>query len=81
MGSSFFFKKKIKIQEIFPKKKIKNNFLLNDIKPLSTAEKNDLTFFDSIKYQKIASQTKASICITTLELEKYLPDKVERIIA
>ena len=80
MGSSFFFKKKIKIQEIFPKKKIKNNFLLNDIKPLSTAEKNDLTFFDSIKYQEIASQTKANICITTLELEKYLPDKVERII-
>ena len=80
MGSSFFLKKKIKIQEIFPKKKIKNNFLLNDIKPLSAADKNDLTFFDSIKYQKIASQTKASICITTLELEKYLPDKVERII-
>ncbi len=80
MSSSFFLKKKIKIKEIFPNKKIKNNFFINDVKSLSSAKKNDLTFFDSIKYRMSATQTKAKTCITTLELEKYLPSEVEKIV-
>ena len=66
MNSNFFFKKKnYKLQEILSKDKIKKNFIINDIKPLHIAQKNDLTFFDSIKYKDEASNTKGGACITT----------------
>jgi hypothetical protein len=50
MSSNIFFKKKnIKINKIFPKIKFKKILLINDVKPLNKAKKNDLTFFDSNK--------------------------------
>jgi len=79
-SNSFFLKKKIKIKKIFPKIRIKENFILNNITSLELAKKNDLTFFDSIKYKLFAEKTKASVCITTLKLEKFLPKNVTRII-
>ena len=81
MNSNFFFvKKKQKIGDIFPKQSVKNNFQVNDIKSLEYAKKNDLSFFDSIKYKINASKTKASACITTEQLEKFLPKSVQKII-
>jgi UDP-3-O-[3-hydroxymyristoyl] glucosamine N-acyltransferase len=79
-SNSFFLKKKIKIKKIFPKTKFKENFILNSITSLELAKKNDLTFFDSIKYKIFAEKTKASVCITTLKLEKCLPRNVMRVI-
>ena len=79
-SNSFFLKKKIKIKKIFPKIRIKENFILNNITSLELAKKNDLTFFDSIKYKLFAEKTKASVCITTSKLEKFLPKNVTRII-
>ena len=79
-SNSFFLKKKIKIKKIFPKISIKENFILNSITSLELAKKNDLTFFDSIKYKLFAEKTKASVCITTSKLEKFLPKNVTRII-
>ena len=79
-SNSFFLKKKIKIKKIFPKIRIKENFILNSITSLELAKKNDLTFFDSIKYKLFAEKTKASVCITTLKLEKFLPKNVIRIL-
>ena len=80
MKSNFFFlKKKQKIKDIFPKASIKSNFVVNNIKPLETAEKYDLTFFDNPRYKASAQKTKASYCITTQKLEKFLPDHVEKI--
>jgi UDP-3-O-[3-hydroxymyristoyl] glucosamine N-acyltransferase len=38
--------------------------LILDIKDLVTASKNHLTFFHSKKYQREASETKASYCVT-----------------
>ena len=38
---------------------------------LHSAKKNDLTFFDSLKYKSIAQNTKASICITTEKLKNF----------
>ena len=77
-----FFKKKknFQIKSLFPNFKIKNNFEINDVKTLHKSQKNDLTFFDSIKYKSFAENTKASACITTLKLEKYLPDRIDKII-
>ena len=82
MKSYKFFKKKkdCRIKSLFPNINIKNDFEINNIATLLKSKKNDLTFFDSNKYQSSANITKASACITTLRLEKYLPNQVERII-
>ena len=76
----FFSKKKIKIKKIFPSLKIKNNFVVNNIKPLNVAKKNDLSFFDAIRYKSFAHDTKATVCITTDKLKNYLPNNVTKII-
>ena len=47
---NFFTKKNQKINKLFPKKNFKKNFEISHVRPLDKAEKNDLTFFDSIKY-------------------------------
>ncbi len=74
MKSNFFFnKKKVKIKSVFPDLDIKENFIINDIKPLYSAQKYDLTFFDSIKYKLEAQNSKAQVCITTEKLKRYLP--------
>ena len=46
-----------------------------DIKDLFEANKSDITFFHSKKYENIASNTKASFCITTNNLKDILPQK------
>ena len=81
MSPSFFFKKKkLKLNNLFNGVDFKNNFIISDIKPLNSASKNDLTFFDSIKYKENASDTKAGACLTTDKLKKYLPEKIEKIV-
>ena len=81
MESNIFFeKKKIKLGQLFSKIKLKENFFIKDVKPLHIAQKNDITFFDSQKYKDIAYKTKASACITSNNLEKYLPKNIEIII-
>ena len=78
---SFFKKKKTStVKDLFPNLKIKKNIIIKDIKSLDNSVKFDLTFFDSIKYKSSAARTKASYCITTVKLEKFLPIKVEKII-
>ena len=75
-----FFKKEksISINKIFPK--VKSNIKINNIATLNKSKKFDLTFFDSIKYKSSASTTKASYCITTEKLKKFLPDNVQKIV-
>ena len=62
----FFGKKNIKLSLLFPKTQFKKDIKINNVKPLHNAKKNDLTFFDSIKYKNLALKTKASICIRTI---------------
>ena len=75
-----FFKKEksISINKIFPK--VKSNIKINNIATLNKSKKFDLTFFDSLKYKSFALKTKASFCITTEKLEKFLPSSIEKII-
>ena len=76
----FFIKKKLKLNFIFKSNHSKKNFIVEDVKPLEIANKNDLSFFDSIKYRIQAENTKAGACITTEKLEQFLPKGTEKII-
>ena len=76
----FFKKKSCLINTLFSDLKSKKNIKINNVKTLKKSKKFDLTFFDSIKYKSHASITKASYCITTKKLEKFLPKGVEKII-
>ena len=53
------FLKKITIKKLYPKLNIDKDYTVEEVKPLQYAAKNDLTFFDSIKYKSEASLTKA----------------------
>ena len=77
MNQNIFFKKKnIKANKLFLKNLVKKSFIINDVKPLHLAKKNDLTFLDSIKYKFDAISTNAGLCITNNTLEKFLPKMV-----
>ena len=81
MSSIFFFKKKrVNLKSLFPKNKIIKDFVVNDVRGLDTAKKNDLTFFDKSKYLIQAYKTNAGACITTEKLVKHLNKKTNIII-
>ena len=85
MNNKFYKKKKnIFIDQVLfslkIKKIIKKKIKINDIRNLSAAKKNDITFFNSIKYKKLLSETKASFCITTKNFEKYVPSSCKPLI-
>ena len=69
----FFNSKPTSLKSLFPNHKIKRNIKINVVKPLISAGKNDLTFYDSKKYKHLAESTKASFCITTVNLSHDLP--------
>ena len=46
---------------------------IQDIKSLDAAESDDITFLNSSKYKDSSLKTKASACLTTINLEKFLP--------
>ena len=76
-----FFKKKtnIRINDIFKLlklNKIKKNIKINDIKDLDSAGKNDITFFDSLRYLDSLNKTKSNIIITNKKFSKLIPKKL-----
>ena len=82
MGSSQFFLKKgpFPLEEIiktigyngnFPHKK---DFKIHGFESLDNASNNDMTFLNSSKYQNLSLKTKAAVCITSLNLSKFLPE-------
>ena len=54
---------------------------VDDVKDLFSSRSNDLTFFHSKKYKDIAKSTKASFCITTINLKSFLPASCKAIIS
>ena len=58
----------------------KINIKINDIKEINEANKNEITFLHSSKYLQAANTTKASFCITNLNLQKFLPKECKPII-
>ena len=57
-----------------------NHNKIFDIKDLATANKNDITFFHSKKYESLAIKTKASYCITNKSLAYILPKNCTAVI-
>jgi len=84
---NLFFKNKgpFKIEKLLKLSDINNseNFVktkISDIKDLSNATKNDITFFHSKKYETLASTTQAAFCITKDNLTNILPKNCKKII-
>jgi UDP-3-O-[3-hydroxymyristoyl] glucosamine N-acyltransferase len=77
-----FFKKKgpFNLKNLFPSYKLQENLVIRDIKNLALAERNHISFFDSIDYQSHALKTNAGCCITTKKLKSYLPNKCIKIV-
>ena len=76
MKNPFFKKKKIKINEIYASlnlKKVKNNYLINDIQELNYANKNDVTFFNSTSYLDSLKKTKSNLILTNKKFSIYVP--------
>ena len=87
MSINPFFKNKgpYKIDKLLKLSGIENkeNFLkskISDIRDLSTATEDSITFFHSKKYEELALKTRASFCITTENLKTYLPNSCNKII-
>jgi UDP-3-O-[3-hydroxymyristoyl] glucosamine N-acyltransferase len=47
---------------------------INDIKDLQNSKSNEITFFHSKKYKRVANVTKATCCITSKNLQNELPE-------
>ena len=56
------------------------DYVLEDIKDLTNANENDVTFLNSNKYKEIALNTKAAFCVTTDKLQNLLPMKCNKIL-
>jgi len=80
MVKNIFFERNgpFSINVLFNIKKL--NKKIFDIKNLTEATKDDLTFLDSINYIDSAKKTKALFCITTDKLKNFLPRKCEPIL-
>ena len=51
----------------------KDKILITDLKTLDKANKNHISFLNSLDYIDLAKKTKASVCLTTANLKKYIP--------
>ena len=76
----FHKKKKIKINDILSVLKLKKvssiyNKVINDIKPLDLAKKNDITFFHSIKYKKILNKAKSKYILISSKHSNLVSSK------
>lgn len=80
MSNSFFKKKtNIKINDILDKlnlKKERDNIRINDIKELHEAKKNDITFFNSIKYLDSLKKTTSKLIITNNKFKNFIPKNI-----
>tara|TARA_A100001011_G_scaffold166019_1_gene174681 strand:+ start:6116 stop:7096 length:981 start_codon:yes stop_codon:yes gene_type:complete len=79
-----FFKKEnnIKINDIYRVLGFRNqkiNYKVNDIKPLKTAKKDDITFLHSSKYLDFIKKTKSKFLITNKKFIKIIPKKIKLI--
>ena len=52
-----------------------SNIKIHNIMDLFRAKENDITFLNSIKFKEKSLKCKATACITSKKLTKYLPKK------
>ena len=75
---SFSIKKLLQLSNIDTQKNF-SDIKITDVKDLVAAEKDNITFFHSKKYEGLAAKTKAAFCITTSSLSNILPKSCEAI--
>ena len=80
-----FFKKEnnLKINSILKLLNLKirkKNYLINDIRDLDHAKKNDISFFQSINYLSNLKKTKSNFILTSEKLSNFIPKNKEIII-
>jgi len=87
MNQNIFFtkKNKIKINDILVELKLKKlssnyNNTINDIKPLDLANKNDITFFNSVKYKNLLKNTKSKFVLISKKHSNLISSKNNLII-
>ena len=88
MIHNYFFKNEgpFPLQKIIDICDCRKNFILDlkvkiyGISDLFSAGKNDVTFFNSLKYKNKALSCKATACITSENLMKHLPNTCSKII-
>jgi UDP-3-O-[3-hydroxymyristoyl] glucosamine N-acyltransferase len=87
VSNNFFFKNRgpfsiTKIADICEAEiQIKNpNIKIYYITDIFRAKENDVTFLNSIKYKEKSLKSKATACITTKDLTKYLPENCIKLI-
>tara|TARA_B100001029_G_C15000777_1_gene417935 strand:+ start:48 stop:1031 length:984 start_codon:yes stop_codon:yes gene_type:complete len=83
MSETFFFAPKgpFYLKDLFKDKSTHSSKLkISDIKTLDKATRKDITFFNSVDYSSYAKKTKAAACLTTKNLERYLPDHCIKIL-
>ena len=56
------------------------NVIVVDIKDISSAKKDEITFFHSLRYKDQIKNSKASFCIITKNFLKYLPNNCKPLI-
>ena len=69
----FYIDELLKLSNTANSSNFKNN-QISDIKDLTSANKNDITFFHLKKYENFASKTNATYCLTTKNLAHLLPN-------
>jgi len=86
MGTNQFFQNKgpFLLSKITSEINSKNSSSIDgavfDVKDLVKAEKNDITFLNSIKYKNESLTTKAFACITSEKLSAHLPTKCVKVV-
>ena len=75
MSKNIFFERQgpFNIKDLFKDHESLKKVEVKDVKTLSQSAINDISFFESIKYKQEAINTKASYCIASEKLKKYLP--------
>ena len=61
-------------------KKIRKNIIINDIKNLDQAKKNDITFFHTLKYKDSLKNSNSKFIITSSQLSKHIPNSKIKLI-
>jgi UDP-3-O-[3-hydroxymyristoyl] glucosamine N-acyltransferase len=82
MNENIFFKNEgpYFLADLFENLRANKDTKIFDVKSLKNASNNDLSFYDSIKYNQFAQNTKAKFCLTTKKLKNHLPKQCTPII-
>ena len=79
MKSNLFFKKQeFKLKQTFSRNYLKNDFVVNEARPLIVAEKHDISFFDSIKYKDDAKKQRQALVLQLTNFKIFYQNQFKK---